>query len=100
MAMLVISLVLGALAVTRVTRLLVEDRLALRYRNWARTKWGEGSLAAYFVDCPWCTSIWVGALVMPPSTILPNMSVPYVWVIAILAIPASSMVAGLILDRE
>lgn len=100
MAMLVISLVLGALAVTRVTRLLVEDRLMLRYRNWMRTRWGEASLGAYFADCPWCTSIWVGALIMPPSTILPNLSVPYVWVLAILAIPASSLVAGLILDRE
>lgn len=99
MAMLVISLVLGMLAVTRVTWLLVEDRIALRYRNWARRKWGEDSLAADFVDCPWCTSIWVGALIMPPSTILPNMSVPYVWVIALLAIPASSLVAAMIAEK-
>jgi hypothetical protein len=95
MAMLVISLVLGALAVTRVTRLLVDDRLTLRYRVWVRTKWGEDSLPAYFVDCPWCTSIWVSALVMPGAVLYPNQ-----WVIAALAIPAMSMVAGLVLDRE
>lgn len=95
MAMLVISLVLGALTVTRVTRLLVEDRIALRYRTWARSKWGEQSLAAYFVDCPWCTSMWVGALIMPVAAIYPNR-----WVIAGLAVLAASMVAGLILDRE
>ena len=92
MAMLLISLVLGMLAVTRITRLLVDDRLMLNYRVWARTKFGEDSLAAYFVDCPWCTSMWVGALVMPWAVLYPNR-----WVMSALA---SSLVAGLILDRE
>lgn len=95
MAMLVISLLLGLLTVTRLTRLLVEDRLTLGYRTWVTTKWGENGLAGYFVYCPWCTSIWVSALVMPWAVLYPNR-----WVIAALAVPAASMVAGLVLDRE
>jgi hypothetical protein len=95
MAMLLISLILGTLAVVRVTRFLIEDRLALRYRVWVRRKWGEESVAAYFVDCPWCTSIWVAAAIMPPAVLFPN---PYV--IAAEAILAASMVTGLTLDRE
>jgi hypothetical protein len=95
MAMLLISLVLGLLAVTRLTKLLVDDRLMLSYRVWVRKKWGEDSLAAYFVDCPWCTSMWVGALVMPWTVLYPNR-----WVMSVTAIIASSLVAGLILDRE
>jgi hypothetical protein len=95
MGMLLISLVLGLLAVTRVTRLMVEDRLTLTYRTWTVKKWGSESLPAYFVYCPWCTSIWVGMLVMPGAILFPNK-----WVIAALAIPAASMVAGLFLDRE
>lgn len=95
MGMLLISLVLGLLAVTRITRFLVEDRLALGYRAWATKKWGEDSLASYFVYCPWCTSTWVSLLIMPEAILFPNK-----WVIAVLAVPAASMVAGLILDRE
>ena len=95
MSMLLISLVLAALAVVRVTRFLVEDRLALKYRTWATKKWGEESLAAYFVYCPWCTSIWVSLLIGPVAVLYPNK-----WVLAVLVVPAMSMVAGLILDRE
>lgn len=95
MAMLLISLVLGVLAVTRLTKLMVDDRIMLNYRVWVRNKWGEESLAAYFVDCPWCTSIWVGALVMPWTVLYPNR-----WVMSVTACLAASMVAGLILDRE
>ena len=95
MAMLLISLVLGTLAVTRLTKLLVDDRIMLNYRVWVRTKWGEESLIAYFVDCPWCTSIWVGALVMPWTVLYPNR-----WVMSVTAFLAASLVAGLILDRE
>jgi hypothetical protein len=95
MAMLLISLGLSLLAVTRITRLMVEDRLTLKYRTWVIKKWGEASLAGYFVYCPWCTSIWVALLVMPGAVLFPNK-----WVIAALAVPAASMVAGLFLDRE
>lgn len=95
MGMLLISLVLAALAVTRVTRFLVEDRLALKYRAWVTKKWGEESLAAYFVYCPWCTSMWVSLLIGPAAVLYPNR-----WVLAVLAVPAMSMVAGLFLDRE
>jgi len=90
-----IGLVLGFLAVARITRLMVEDRLMLGYRTWVQRKWGEDGLASYFVYCPWCTGMWVSALVMPWPVLFPNQ-----WVIAVLAIPAASMVAGLILDRE
>ena len=95
MAMLLISLILGVLATMRLTRLMVEDRIMLAYRVWARKKWGDESLAAYFVDCPWCTSIWVGALVMPWTVLYPNR-----WVMSVTAILAASLVSGLVLDRE
>jgi len=52
MSMLLISLVLGFLAVARITWFLVEDRLSLKYRAWVTRKWGEQSLASYFVYCP------------------------------------------------
>lgn len=89
--MIVVSLVVAALAVARVTRFLTEDFLTVGYRRWVVTRWGPDSKMSYLVHCPWCTSIWIALPVMPAAALFPN-----VWVIAALAIPAASMVAGLL----
>lgn len=91
---LIISLVVATLAVARLTRLLTDDQITIGYRRWVVKRWGENSLPAYLVHCPWCTSVWVAAFTMPPAVFWPN-----VWVIAALSIPAGSMVAGLLVDR-
>jgi uncharacterized protein DUF1360 len=93
--MLAISLIVGALAVTRITRFLVEDKLALAYRQFFVRKFGKESLVAYLIHCPWCTSFWVAIPIMIAVTLWPNQ-----WVLAALAPWAGSMVAGLLLDRE
>lgn len=87
--MLVVSLVVAALAVARVTRLLTEDFLTVGYRRWVVSRWGEESKMSYLVHCPWCTSIWVALPVMPIAVLFPNL-----WVIGALSIPAASLVAG------
>ena len=84
-------MLVGMLAVARLTRLLVDDEITVGIRRWVIKRWGEESKLTYFIHCPWCTSIWIGALVMPPAVLF-----PYVWVVALLAVPASSMVAGLL----
>ena len=93
--MLALSLAVGFLAVARITRLLVEDKLMVGYRQWVVRKWGSDSLPSYLAHCPWCTSIWVAIPIMPVTAIWPNF-----WVIGLFAIPAASMVAGLLLDRD
>jgi hypothetical protein len=90
---LLISLLLAVLAVARITRVIVEDRIAVGVRQWVVRRWGEDGKMAYLFHCPWCMSLWVSLLVMPPAAIFPNQ-----WVMAALAIPAGSMVAGLLLD--
>lgn len=92
---LVISLVVATLAVVRITLLLVDDQITNGYRRWVVNRWGDNSMPSYLVHCPWCTSIWVAAPVMPAAVIWPNT-----WVIAGFAVPAASLVAGLILDRK
>lgn len=87
--MILLSLVVGALAVARVTWLLYEDRITSPLRRWAVNKWGENSLPAYMAHCPWCISIWVALFIMPAAALWPNK-----WVIAALAVPAASLVAG------
>lgn len=93
--MLIISVVVGFLATARITRLLVEDRLTVAWRRWVVRRWGEDSLPSYFVHCPWCMSMWLAAPIMVPAALFPNK-----WVIAALAIPAASLVTGLLLSRE
>jgi hypothetical protein len=87
--MLIIALIVGTLAVARITRLLTEDRLTVSYRRWVVNTWGENSMPAYLVHCPWCTSVWVAAPIMPAAVLYPNL-----WVIAALAIPAASYITG------
>lgn len=95
MHVLVTSLVVAALAVTRITLLLYDDQITVGYRRWVIKRWGEESLPSYLVHCPWCTSMWVSIPIMPAAAIWPNH-----WVIAAFAIPAASLIAGLILDRK
>jgi hypothetical protein len=67
----------------------VDDRVLLSFRRWVINKWGDQSLPAYWVLCPWCVSIWWSAVVMPVAILWPNR-----WVLAALAIPAASLVTG------
>jgi hypothetical protein len=92
---LLISLIVATLAVASLTKLLVDDRLTVGYRQWVVRKWGKESLQAYLAHCPWCTSFWVALPVMPVAVFWPNK-----WVIAVLSIFAARMIAGLLLDKD
>lgn len=92
------------LAVARLTRLLVEDKITLRYRQWVIRRWGEESMAAYLVHCPWCTSVYIAAVVMPATVWITFHTLhPSPWyftvLVAALSIPAASHIAGM-LNRE
>lgn len=55
-------LLVAALAVARLTRLVTDDAILDRPRDALYRRNPDGA-AAYFVGCPWCVSIWLGALV-------------------------------------
>lgn len=90
----IVSLIVAALAVARLTRLLTEDRIVVRWRQWIVRRYGPDSMVTYWIHCPWCLSLWIAAPIMPIAALF-----PYPWVVALLAIPAASMVAGLLNDR-
>lgn len=54
------ALAVGALAVHRLTRLVVEDEVTRPARERLTAAAPEGRLA-YFLTCPWCVSMWVAA---------------------------------------
>jgi hypothetical protein len=101
-----------ALAVARVTRLLVEDRITdaprgwLVQRLWTRALGGNGALAAraaldgaepplsvYLLSCPWCASIYVAAVAAPlayfwgssPWLFVPALALAFSYVTGFLA---------------
>ena len=49
---------LTMLSVARLTRLVTDDAILDTPRGWLLERPGK---LAYFVSCPWCVSIWVGA---------------------------------------
>ena len=93
--MLITSLVVAALAVARLTRLVTSDKITVALRQWVVRKWGASSMPSYLFHCSWCMSLWISIPVMPVAALFPNR-----WVIAILAIPAASYLAGFLANRE
>jgi hypothetical protein len=69
-----VTLIVGGLAVHRLTRLLVEDKIAEPVRD-RLTANAEGRLA-YFVTCPWCVSVWVAGAWAALAVAAPPVAVP------------------------
>lgn len=96
--MLILTLIVAALAVTRLARLVADDVIMLPFRRWVLRTFGEEAFLTKLVHCaPWCMSMWF-ALLMPVAVFWPNQ-----WTLAALSIPAGSMVAAIILtvvDKE
>ena len=91
-------MVAAALAIARLARLIAEDEITVGLRQRIVRRFGATSYLTKLVHCaPWCMSMWF-AIIMPVAVIWPNR-----WVLAVLSIPAGSMVAAMILtyfDRE
>lgn len=88
-----LQLVLAALAVYRMTRLVVEDEVTrpARERITARR---PGGRAAYLVTCPWCVSFWLAALWVTALYLVPTVA------LGADAVLALSAVAGLLSSWE
>lgn len=91
--MLILSLVIAALAVARLARLVADDEITVGFRRWVVNRFGVHSLLTKLVHCaPWCMSMWF-SLLMPVAVLFPN-----IWVVAVLSVPAGSMLAAMILQ--
>lgn len=68
-----LDLALDGMATYRLTRLLTEDELLAPVREWVwKNHSPEETKVGYFVTCPWCVSIWAGALVVTARTVAPK----------------------------
>lgn len=80
---------LMAAAVYRVTVLLLKDYVAEPVRRVMRAS-GSAHLE-YLCSCPWCCSIWAGAVIVPLTVLVS-------WWWCVDAVLACSAVAGIALD--
>lgn len=94
----VAGLVLTVLAVARVTRLVNRDVLLEKVRARLLTRLTDRGwdMAAYLVVCPWCLSMYVGALGALAWTTWGH-SVPYMCVVLALS---ASYVTGFLASKE
>lgn len=89
-----ITLLVGALATARLTRLVTADRITQAPRTWLQIRLDPDGLAAYLLTCDWCASVYTGAGVAALLAWGPGWSV---WVLTALAF---SYTAGWLAARE
>lgn len=72
-----LALLIDMLAVFRLVRLVVADRILQRPRQLiTRRSSKRRGVWAYFVTCPWCVSIWLAAGVVAARMLLPVLWAP------------------------
>lgn len=57
-----VLLLVLSLAVARLTRLVVQDEITKPIRALAVRHWGPGGMIPYLLHCPWCSGVWVSAV--------------------------------------
>lgn len=83
----VILFVVYALAVARTTKLVNSDRITKALREKLIKRLPEGSIWSYFLVCPWCVSMWLGAIAAPLTWWWGGLQVDGVsWLIAVPAL--------------
>lgn len=75
-------------ATARITRLVVEDEISREFREWIEDQLGPESQLTYLVNCPYCVSVWAGAIVQ----VLPR------WVVYALAMSAGALTVQWLAD--
>jgi hypothetical protein len=93
---LILLLIVGILAVARLSMLIVDDQILLPFRQLVVRKWGEDSWVAYLVHCNWCMSMWLATPLMPVAVLTVTGFTVQGIVLALLSIPTASLAAGLI----
>ncbi|MGI5216277.1 hypothetical protein [Nocardia sp. CA-290969] len=93
MTVLIVTL-LYLLAVVRLTRLVVFDKLVEPFRAMLVRRLRQGSRITYLVHCPWCVSMWLAAAAAPAAILAAGLS----WWTLPLLVFASSHLAGLLAE--
>ena len=89
-----LAFVVLALAAFRVTRLVVEDAVTERLREWVWRRVPPSRGIGYMITCYWCTGFWVSLLLAVLYMMVPTATV------AVALVFALSAVVGLLAERR
>jgi hypothetical protein len=67
-----IRFVSDLLATYRLTKLVMDDEITQDLRMAIYTKFPQNSKISYFIGCPWCVSIWAGAVIFTLRNVNPD----------------------------
>lgn len=84
----------NALAVYRGTKLILEDKVTEKPRDWLFDRLNPQETWTYLFTCPWCISIYLGAIAVAGMALIPT------WWFYIALVGALSAVTGLITILE
>lgn len=91
-----LSFLTDALAVSRITRLITEDKITEPLRDSIEGRF-SGSRLAYLVTCPLCVSVWAGAAVVISSR-SKRLSQPHAALVRMLALSEATIALRKITD--
>lgn len=81
---LVLLYALNSLAVHRINRLVLDDKISEPFRNWVFKRYGQPHLTwTYLFTCPWCVSIWAAALAVAGTLFFPLLWLPVASILAL-----------------
>jgi hypothetical protein len=69
-----VSVLTDIVATYRLTKLIMEDRITEDLRALVYDKFPRDSKMSYFMGCPWCISIWAGAVIFTLRKVSPEMA--------------------------
>lgn len=87
-----VALLVDVVAVFRLVRLLIADRILDRPRRaLTRRSDRRRGVLSYFLTCPWCVSLWLAAAVVAARLLIPDLWAPVALVLALSAAAAVLM---------
>lgn len=89
------ELVLDTIAVYRLTKLIIEDKLTEPVRDLVFDKFPQGGMMRYLITCPWCISIWAGIVVFGLRKVSPETATYLSSILAASAVTGIAATKGL-----
>jgi hypothetical protein len=69
-----VALATDIVATYRLTKLVMEDKITEDFRSYIYARFPRDSKISYFIGCPWCVSIWAGAVIFALRRIDPQVA--------------------------
>lgn len=81
-------------AIIRVTRLVTADYITAPIRERLSARWGQDSQRAYLINCDYCASVYVAAIISTISVYWGDNRIVIIALIALTASYATGFIAG------